>query len=254
MSERFSFTTKLARLPAKIVERVRRRGIVDAGLWCLYQVSWRWREWTLGLSTDEFADGIQLGDDGECIGYEPIDYRCFDIILNHVGDQPAKDTFLDYGCGKGRAVVLAAMLPFARVIGIELSEVLAAVAEEQVRKTIKKLKCSRVEIVCADARSYLIPSEVTIIFLFNSFRGDVLRDVLRRIHESLLSSPRRCRLVYMIPKDQKDPLAKLDWLKEECKLPTGFWDHVKCTVYQYEPAEAIMGHKQIGTTAASESK
>ena len=130
------------------------------------------------------------------------------------------------------------MLPFVRVIGIELSEVLAGVAEEQVRKTVKKLKCARVEIVCADARSYVIPNEVTIIFLFNSFRGDVLRDVLRQIHASLLLSPRRCRLVYMIPKDQEDPLAELDWLEEECKLPTGFWDHVKCTVYQHNPGES----------------
>ena len=38
------------------------------------------------------------------------------------------EVFLDYGAGLGRVLILAAMLPFKRVIGVELSPILAAKA------------------------------------------------------------------------------------------------------------------------------
>jgi predicted RNA methylase len=38
------------------------------------------------------------------------------------------EVFLDYGAGLGRVLILAAMLPFKRVIAVELSPILAAKA------------------------------------------------------------------------------------------------------------------------------
>src|SRR5882724_11277495 len=41
-------------------------------------------------------------------------------------------SFLDVGAGKGRALLLAAELPFRKVIGVELSEDLARVAQKNI--------------------------------------------------------------------------------------------------------------------------
>jgi tRNA1(Val) A37 N6-methylase TrmN6 len=41
-------------------------------------------------------------------------------------------TFVDGGAGKGRALLLAAELPFRKVIGVELNEALARIAQRNV--------------------------------------------------------------------------------------------------------------------------
>src|ERR1700719_3166712 len=41
-------------------------------------------------------------------------------------------TFVDIGAGKGRALLLAAELPFRKVIGVELSEELARIAQKNI--------------------------------------------------------------------------------------------------------------------------
>lgn len=239
MSEQVSFAHKIFQLPVKLVDRIRRRGLLNMASWSLYQLRWRYREWSLGIRSDEFSDDIVQGDVGDCNGYEPIDYKCFDIILEHIIDETRQQGFLDYGCGKGRAVVLAATKPFQKVIGLEWSPVLAEVAERNIQRAHKHIKAEQVEILIEDARSYNLPPEITDVFLFNSFQGPVLEDVINRIFESLVSTSRRFRLVYMTPKDQVDPFSKLDWLEEECQLPTGFWEHVTCKVYRskLEPSD-----------------
>ncbi len=132
----------------------------------------------------------------------------------------------------GRAVLLAALRPFARVIGIERSPALAEIARQNIRRSKSKLNHENVEIVEVDACEYAVPADVSVIFLFNPFRGEVLDDVLKRIRQSLEATPRDLQLVYMIPKDQEDPLQAHDWLQRTNQLPTGYWDHVTCWLYR----------------------
>lgn len=222
---------KLIGLPVKILQRLYANSWVNTMKWCWYQFSWRYLEWRLGINTGEFSQKIVLGDDGECNGYEPIDFKCFDNAMDYLKVRPGKDVFLDYGCGKGRAVVLAATYPFQRVIGIERSPQLCTIAKEQVRKAKRKLKSQRVEIVNGDATTYEVPQDVTKVFLFNSFTGNVLSDTLNRIRDSLVKFPRNFKIVYIFPKNDRNMLAECKWLREECILPTGFWTHVKSIVY-----------------------
>ncbi len=53
---------------------------------------------------------------GHCYGPSPI--KSLRVMLSHVLGDLQDYTFLDYGCGKGRALLVAAELPFRRVIGI----------------------------------------------------------------------------------------------------------------------------------------
>ena len=224
---------KLAQLPGKMRRRLQAHGVRDCGAWCCYQFAWRCREWRMGIDTREFAHGVVVDDHGVCHGYEPIDHRCLDTILDYLGD-PREQVFVDYGCGMGRAVLMAAARPFRRVLGVELDARLASIAEQQVARARRrgKLRCAEVQVLQRDAATWPVPHDVTCVFLFNSFTGDLLATVLEQIRESLEQSPRPLKLVYVQPVADHDTLADCSWLEQRASLPTGFWSHVRTVVYE----------------------
>lgn len=101
-------------------------------------------------------------------------------------------TFLDIGCGKGRALLVASELPFRGVVGIELNPNLAAVA----RANVEAWKGSHAadstapllaptEILEQDALELTLPATPTLIFLFHPFEAPLLRKLLRRIETQI---------------------------------------------------------------------
>lgn len=240
MSEKTSVIRKISNFPAKIVSKAQEYGPIGVLDWLSYQFTRRWREWRLGMRAGEFDMGIAQADDGENNAYEPVDYRCFDIIMDHIDIIPNESVFLDYGCGKGRAVILAALLPFKKVTGVELSPVLCAVALDHVKQARKKFTAGEVEIITADARTFDLPDEVTHIFLFNPFMGDVLRDVLNQIKASLYRKERRLTIMYILPKVEDNHLDNEQWLLKTQTLQTGFLNYIDSYVYeaQVKPLES----------------
>jgi SAM-dependent methyltransferase len=108
------------------------------------------------------------------------------------------DAFIDYGSGKGRALIAAALFPFHRVIGVELSAALNRIAAGNLRAT-RRFARTTVELVTEDAATYEIPSDVTIVYLYNPFKDEVFVSVLERIAASLAAAPRRITLIYTNP-------------------------------------------------------
>lgn len=111
------------------------------------------------------------------------------------------DVFIDLGSGKGRVVYLAARYRFARVIGVELSEELNAIARANLERLRHKLKCQSIEIVTADLTDYEIPDDVTFIYMFNPLDGPLFSAMLNNVLASLDRRPRRLRLIYMNPEE-----------------------------------------------------
>jgi hypothetical protein len=109
------------------------------------------------------------------------------------------DVLLDYGCGKGRIVYQAASLPFRRVIGVEISRDLLDVAQRNVERNRHRLVCQDVELVCGDARTYEVPQDVTYVYMYNPFIGDVFRAAFGNLLRSLAHRPRRLTLIYVHP-------------------------------------------------------
>jgi predicted RNA methylase len=82
-------------------------------------------------------------------------------------------TFVDIGCGKGRACILAAASRrYDRVVGVELSEELVEIA----RQNVARFGGIRpIELICEDATRYHIPTEQSLVFLNNPFDASLLR-------------------------------------------------------------------------------
>ena len=130
--------------------------------------------------------------------YRPTPWRSFKQMLPRDEVAP-DDVFCDLGCGMGRAVLLAARYPFKRVIGVELAPELADIARRNVEQMRAKVEARDVEIVTADATAYSIPDDLTILYLYNPFTGEIFDRVLENVIASVDRAPRRLRVIYRHP-------------------------------------------------------
>ena len=87
-----------------------------------------------------------------------------------------KTAFVDVGAGKGRAMLLAAELPFRRIVGVELHPALAAKVRENVERfSLRGEVMPPMRIAEADVMGLRMPAGPCCVYLFNPF-GLVLMD------------------------------------------------------------------------------
>ncbi|MBV9766247.1 MAG: class I SAM-dependent methyltransferase [Acidobacteriaceae bacterium] len=150
-----------------------------------------------GITSSGHRSLGQLGPDAkDCVYYQPVSYGDFRKFLNSIPIRTDEDVFLDFGCGMGRALCLAATYPFRSVIGVEISPELCASARENVELVKSKLRCQDVRIIRVNARDYKVPTDVSVIYLFHPFTGQTLTDVLQNIADSLREAPREIFLLF----------------------------------------------------------
>ena len=131
------------------------------------------------------------------IAYDPCPWSTLRQALRLLSLPVAGFTFVDIGCGKGKVLLSAAVLPFRRIVGVEFSPYLSRVAEQNLASArLLRRKCPSVEIVCADAVHYPIPDDPTVFFFANPFKYEVMEVVLGNIVRSYLGSPRRIFLIF----------------------------------------------------------
>jgi SAM-dependent methyltransferase len=105
------------------------------------------------------------------------------------------DAIVDFGCGKGGALITMADYPFSKITGVEISENLADIA----KKNLARLKIKEVEIVCCDATEFLELDEYNYIYFFNPFPCPVLSAVMENIFQSLSARKRKITIIYLNP-------------------------------------------------------
>jgi SAM-dependent methyltransferase len=130
------------------------------------------------------------------IRYQPTPTGAFRQMMNAL-DIPARDfVFVDFGCGKGRTLLLAADFGFKRVIGVEFSSDLAGVAAANARKA--RLE-RQVEVVCQDASEFEPPADKCVFYFFLPFVDPIMSKVVDNIKRSLARNPRQFRIVCYDP-------------------------------------------------------
>ena len=132
------------------------------------------------------------------IPYLPSAWHVLPRALRYLGVSD-DDTFVDFGCGKGRVVHQAARWPFRRVIGVEISPVLAEIARTAVAARSHQHRCGDVQIVASDVTEFRVPDDLTIGYFYHPFESETFDVVLRGIVDSIDRHPRRVRLIYVRP-------------------------------------------------------
>lgn len=126
--------------------------------------------------------------------YIGVPYSSLTEALSHLPLQPADFTFVDLGCGKGRALLVAAQFPFRRILGVELAANLCAVAQANIAS--KPEWASHISVLNQDAATVTFPEGPLLIFLFNPFFAPVLRRVLANLESQLRRAPRETYVLY----------------------------------------------------------
>lgn len=133
------------------------------------------------------------------VSYQAVDADEFNSALHRAEVDFSKFTFVDFGCGKGRALLLAARKPFRCVIGVEYCPELAHVATRNLGNLLASLTCSDVHVFVADAATFAIPSDPLVLFFFNPFGEAVMARVVENVKSSIDKDPRPIVVIYFTP-------------------------------------------------------
>ena len=173
-----------------------------------------------GVETSGPVSAFKLDiPDGKVEGihhYEPTPAPAIQAMLKAVPIPHEQFTFVDYGSGQGRVLLLAADYPYKRIIGVEFSRKLHEVATRnlEVWKSPSQ-RCFQVESVCEDARQFVLPDGPIVLFFFTPFRSPVSDKVIGNIRESLAAQPRPIRIIhYGESKDFRALLSTLNLASE----------------------------------------
>ena len=132
--------------------------------------------------------------------YQPSDPLTFHEIMETLPIDFREFTFIDLGSGKGRALLMASDYPFRKIIGVELLPELHVIAQENVQQySSDRQQCPSFELQCCEAREFKLPVEPLVIFMFDPFPPDILREVLGGIERSVRESSRRVLIAYQNP-------------------------------------------------------
>jgi SAM-dependent methyltransferase len=113
-------------------------------------------------------------------------------------------SFVDLGCGKGRAVMMASGYRFREVVGVELHSVLAEIADANLAVwTAAGRSVCPVRIVCQDATEFAFPQGACLIYLFNPFAAPVMERLIERIEADFASRPGMLDLIYFNPESEQ---------------------------------------------------
>jgi SAM-dependent methyltransferase len=160
-----------------------------------------------GIETGEHAYLDEMGVEGEGRAfYEGIGWLPLRRALAALEPGPG-DVFVDLGSGKGQALVVAGQFPLARVIGVELADDLNEVARSNMAHARRRLRARDYEITTADVLKWPVPDDLSIVFMYCPFIGDLFSQAMDRIFESYDRNPRPLHLIYAFPWEHNRLLA-----------------------------------------------
>lgn len=162
----------------------------------------------LGIQTmgEVHVDELALLEPGHehqphAVYYAPLQFRKFRRLIQAAEPFiPARYSFVDFGAGKGRALVLAATLDFPRVVGIELYDTLCSAARQNIEAfAARDPRAKVIELLCMDAVDYKLPRGSLFCYLYNPFDDVVMHKVLANIRAAHESEPRHIIVAYSNP-------------------------------------------------------
>lgn len=117
---------------------------------------------------------------------------------------PAKPVLVDFGCGKGRVLLIASEYGFNELRGIEFSHELCEIAKINIDIFRSRNKTDAVfRIIESDVTKYSVQSDENVFFMFNPFSETVMEQALNNISTSLKEWPRKILIIYVNPIEDK---------------------------------------------------
>ncbi len=136
----------------------------------------------IDFSTQNIYDLTRTGEyqeHGTALVSTSVDFlsQLLNDLEDTIGAKLNRELFVDYGSGKGAAIIHAKELGFKRAIGVEFAKELHEIAQ----RNIQKLNLKDVTSIYADATTYMLPSDISVIYFFNPFDEVVMKKVVENI-------------------------------------------------------------------------
>lgn len=206
-SQKIGWSIKFRGIPATIMSCLAKIAKLDRFDWYLRFID-RQFDRRHGIDTGGMIPARQLDFPGDewkrSYRYLPTQPVEFATLINTPAINFEDYTFVDYGSGKGRTLIMASAFPFKKIIGVDLSAKLCECASENVEKWLQsragqRAKCRCVEVRNDHAMQFELPPGPCVLYFFNPFHADVMAPVLDHIECSFGRSPRHLVLVYSNP-------------------------------------------------------
>jgi ribosomal protein S18 acetylase RimI-like enzyme/predicted RNA methylase len=132
--------------------------------------------------------------------YSATPLRVFSRAMRSLPKAAQTYNFVDYGCGKGRVLLLAASHGFQDIVGVDFSEELCHVADANLQRYREKTPCTATIEVChADASDFELPDGNCVMYFFHPFGETVMKEVARSIDKWLRRTEWDAYVVYVNP-------------------------------------------------------
>jgi SAM-dependent methyltransferase len=128
--------------------------------------------------------------------YGPVNAWGFRKLLR-ILNLPKSSSFVDLGCGLGRACILAAEYGFSKVTGVELAPELCDVARENIDKCqVTAARQVPVDIVEGDVLNYCDEATDDVYFMYRPFSLDFLHEVVGKLVDRAASLKKPFTVIY----------------------------------------------------------
>lgn len=140
---------------------------------------------TFGVRTDGYLPWWLLGEAGQAresnLGYGGCQPSCLRRALRTIAE-PESFTFLDFGCGKGRALIVASELPFRRVMGVEIDAALCRISLANAAAIQTKFPTRpRIEVFEGDVTLMVLPPGNLVVFIYHAFGLALFERLVERL-------------------------------------------------------------------------
>ncbi|MBE9500456.1 MULTISPECIES: class I SAM-dependent methyltransferase [Streptomyces] len=172
--------------------------------------------------------------------YSPTPVRTVRAALAATAVRHEEISFVDFGSGKGRVLLIAAEHPFKRVIGVDFSSELCATARENVEHTVRNPPAHRspIEIHHQDAREFAIPDDAGFFYFYEPFSAAVAAAVLDNIEASLARLPRDAVLCFVGSSLLPEVEQRGVWAQSGDTLASPDADYYSTRLYTYTNGSA----------------
>ena len=175
----------------------------------------------------------------------------------------SKYSFVDFGAGKGRAMLLASEFNFKEIIGVELHPALARKCRRNMRiwheshANATHKKSAPMRLVETDATEFLFPEGPCVAYLFNPFGAPVLRRVLKQMEAQFKDQKNELDILYvnhereaviknnpafkklwrgLVPMSSLDAIVDLQIINSQLDEEYGSTGDEACSIYRFTGA------------------
>lgn len=183
-----------------------------------------------GVDTDgSFDDWTRLSDlqiaspnRSEGVDYTPIEPERMAKVFAALDIPFEQFVFVDYGSGKGRALLLASEFPFKSIVGLEFSPELHAIAERNLQNYRNpRQRCTNVRSLCIDFLDFAIPDHPAVLFFYDPCSEKLLSRILEKLGKAVEARTADLYLAY-VAVGKKEPLLSSAKFLETMLLDANF--------------------------------